>query len=78
MSRSRRKHPFTGWTKTESEKQDKRLANRVDRRINKEILYKTNDDSQTIPKKVTSNIFDMGKDGKIRFDPKKWPESMRK
>lgn len=78
MARSRRKNPVTGNTKARSEKKDKKFANRKDRRLNKEILEATQDDSETLPKKTTSNRWDMDKDGKNRFDPEQWPEGMRK
>ncbi len=78
MSRSHKKNPFCGNTKAMSEKQDKRIANRRDRRINKEILNQTQDESKLLSKKSTSNEWSMDKDGKHRFDPDKFPKGMRK
>jgi len=39
---------------------------------------KTQDDSETLSKKETSNEWDMRKDGKQRFNPDKYPKEMRK
>ena len=78
MSKSQKKNPFCGNTKAKSEKQDKRIANRKDRRINKKILNQTQDDSRLLPKKTTSDEWAMDKDGKHRFDPDEFPKGMRK
>nr|WP_319495185.1 hypothetical protein [uncultured Desulfobacter sp.] len=78
MSRSQKKNPFCGNNKATSEKQDKRIANRIDRRVNKEILNQTQDEGKLLPKKSTSNKWTMDKDGKHRFDPDEFPKGMRK
>lgn len=78
MSRSRKKTPVCGMSTAKSEKQDKRLANRKDRRKNKEILGTTQDDANLLPKKAISNVAEMDKDGKHRFDPEKHQGLMRK
>jgi hypothetical protein len=78
MSRSRRKRPFSGITLAKSEKQEKRLANRRIRRVNKSLLAYTNDETQLRRKREVSNVWCMSKDGKQRFDPETYPELMRK
>ena len=48
MSRSRKKNPIHGITTSDSEKEDKRIANRKERRINKQLLDSTNDDTKLV------------------------------
>ena len=69
MSRSYKKTPVTGITTACSEKQDKRIANRLERRKNKQILKLTEDDICLLKKREVSNDWCMDKDGKMRFDP---------
>jgi retron-type reverse transcriptase len=78
MSRSHRKTPIAGNTCASSEKLDKRVANRRDRRVNREILNASNDDSRTKDRKTTSDPWVMSKDGKQFFNPDGHPELMRK
>ena len=78
MSRSRKKTPITGITTAESEKKDKRLANRSERRINKWLLKYYQDEAKLRAKREVSNVWGMDKDGKQRFDPTKYPQLMRK
>ncbi len=78
MSRSRKKSPFRPVTTTESEKQDKRDANRLDRRVNKYILRSTEDDERLRSRRETSDPWAMGKDGMVRFDPSDEPQYLRK
>ena len=66
MSRSKRKTPITGMTTCESEKQDKRLANRIHRRnikqlINVELEEYTHTDRREFG---FNNVWSFGKDGK--------------
>ena len=78
MSRSRKKNPFHGITSLKSEKEDKRNANRAERRVNNQILQSTGDgDSLKVTNEV-SNVATMDKDGKFRFDPKEFPKLVRK
>ena len=77
MSRSCKKNSFIGVCAV-SDKHDKRLASKRDRRINKFILRKTFDESFLRPKRETSSVWDMAKDGKIRFDSVECPSLMRK
>lgn len=62
MSRSRRKTPITGITIAETEKQDKRLANRNFRRKTKICLALDKEPPYTI--RETSDIWCFDKDGK--------------
>ena len=61
-----------------SEKQEKRVANRRIRRVNKSLLAGTYDETQLRRKREVSNVWCMSKDGKQRFDPELYPELMRK
>ena len=78
MSRSRKKNPFVGMTTAKSEKLEKRLANRRERRVNKSLLALTNDGTRLRAKREVSDVWSMSKDGKQRFDPQKYPKLMRK
>ncbi len=80
MSKSFKKNPIMGNTGDTSEKQDKNLANRMERRKAKEILYSCEDpDDLVIPdKRELFDEWEMNKDGKGIFDPNKYPEYMRK
>ena len=78
MSRSRRKTPVTGITTATTEKDDKRLANRRQRRVNREILEATGDDTRLKHRRETSDPWAMAKDGKGRFDPDRHPGLLRK
>ena len=62
MSRSKKKTPKTGITKAETEKGDKRNANRKFRRKTK-VLVKKGDD-QFVDLKEVSNVWSFDKDGK--------------
>lgn len=63
MSRSYKKHPAGGITTADSEKQDKRLANRAMRRINKARL-KFNPEAIMLNMREVWNLWSMDKDGK--------------
>ncbi len=78
MSRSRKKSPYVGITTAKTEKLDKRVANRHERRINKCSLSYTHDETQLRAKREVSNVWCMSKDGKQRIDPKKYPKLIRK
>jgi len=75
MSRSYRKNPFCGWSCRESEKKDKQLANRALRcRVRAALAT-----GRIIPiQREVSQVYSFSKDGKQRFDPKKYPSGMRK
>ncbi len=78
MSRSERKTPITGITTATSGKQDKRIANRQLRRRVKQLLD-VNPATEVLPlEREVSDVWLMDKDGKIRFDPERHPDLMRK
>ena len=78
MARSQRKTPIRGITTAESEKKDKQLAHRRYRRKMKAVLQQA-PDAEILPHvRDLSNPWSMSKDGRIRFDPKKYPKDMRK
>lgn len=71
MSRSRKKNPVKGITSADSEKEDKRNANRKFRRKIKQEVNKGEDQLPEI--RELSNVWEFDKDGK-RYDkdlPKK-------
>ena len=77
MSRSRRKTPVCGMTKSETEKQDKRLANRKLRRRVRAMLP-VEPDAVLPALREVSCVWCFDKDGKRRFDPREHPGWMRK
>ena len=74
MSRSRKKHAITGVTTARSEKDDKRIINRVIRHKVKSKLRKKNiEELENFLEPEKNEIMDkwnMSKDGKIWFDKK--------
>ena len=78
MSRSRRKTPACGITTAASEKDDKRYAQRAERRINHQLLATSGDGDSLKATRAVSDPWSMDKDGKQRFDPQRFPELMRK
>ena len=64
MSRARRKRPISGITTAESEKQDKRIANRRERHTNRQILGYSLDDTLLMHRRQAGNPWLMDKDGK--------------
>lgn len=62
MSRSRRKTPITGVTTAETEKENKRDANRKLRRLNKIKIHKR--DYDLFQLREISNVWAFDKDGK--------------
>jgi hypothetical protein len=77
MSRSRRKTPICGITTAESEKKDKRIANRKLRRRVRAALHADPDAPLPLLREV-SDPWLMDKDGKMLIDPARHPEIMRK
>lgn len=67
MSKSKRKTPIAGITIEKTEKEDKRIANRRVRHMNKKILNATLDDTQLKDIKEISDVWDFHKDGKQYF-----------
>ena len=72
MSRSRKKRPFCGITCSDSEKWDKRRANRKLRRINKERIRKAVDPDDILPlkKRDVSEIWVFAKDENTMLNQK--------
>lgn len=70
MSRSRRHVPISGITTCRSEKDDKRVYNRIFRRVSAESIRNDSEPLQDI--RAVSDIWNWGKDGKTwhghRFD----------
>lgn len=79
MSRSRRKNPIVGHTTAESEKTDKRLANRRYRRRARQVLGGSDPAGDVIMPHVNevSNVWQFDKDGKQYLDSPE-PKDMRK
>jgi hypothetical protein len=79
VSRSKRKTPITGITTAESEKRDKRIANKNLRRVAKTTIQKNEPEELTLTiLREVSNVWDMKKEGKQYFNEKKNPKFMRK
>jgi len=78
MSRSRRHTPIQGITTADSEKWDKRLANKTLRHHNKILVNKLGENAIPLKMNQVMTPWQMGKDGKQYFDPRKDPKSMRK
>ena len=78
MSHSRKKEPFAGITTAPSEKEDKRQANRLLRHKVRQQLAENPETDVPSAIQDVSDPWAMGKDGKIRFDPEKRPDKMRK
>ena len=77
MSRSRRRTPVCGITTADSEKQDKRIANRKLRRKVR-VAIRADAEVELPARREVSNPWCMDKDGKMRFDPARHPKYMRK
>ena len=67
MARSKKKNPIHGITTAQSEKEDKRFANRAYRRKVKQMIQPDEIvDDLTLPEiREVSNVWDFAKDGKI-------------
>jgi hypothetical protein len=78
MARSKRKTPIRGITTAQSEKKDKQSAHRRYRRKVKAALQQVSDAAIFPHIRELSDPWSMGKDGKVRFDPTKYPKDMRK
>jgi hypothetical protein len=75
MSRSHRKTPVTGITKSESDKRDKVLAHRRQwRRVRTALASGM---VEVITRRKAGDVWSFAKDGKSRFDPRRWPKLMR-
>lgn len=78
MSRSRKHTPICAINGASSEKQDKRLYNRRYRRVCKQHLGVQPGRVLVPHLREYSNLWAMAKDGKVWFDPRRYPERMRK
>ena len=80
MSRSRRHTPIIGMTVADSEKQDKRLANRALRRLARVTLAIYGEEVEVMPViRDVSNVWAFEKDGRQYLDnPALFPREMRK
>lgn len=67
VGKSTKKTPITGITTADTEKQDKRHANRQHRRTNKQILNENLDDTKLKNINEISNLYAFDKDGKYYF-----------
>jgi hypothetical protein len=76
MARSRKKTAVSGNTTADSEKQDKRLANRTYRSTVKQLI-KAGIFSLPLLREM-SNVWNMDKDGKRWHDPETYPKVLRK
>lgn len=76
MSRSYKKTPIYGITNAESEKQDKRIANRRFRRNARQLVKIGKEPPFNI--RVVSNAYSFDKDGKQYFSAMKYPYLLRK
>lgn len=77
MSRSRRKTPVRGITTSDTEKRDKRIANR---RLRRAVRVRLSAEPEGVlpDLREVSSVWCFDKDGKTRFDPGRWPSLMRK
>jgi len=78
MSRSRKKTPIGGMTGAPSEKWDKRVANRRERRCVKEVLAQDPLADVLPTQRELSDPWTMAKDGKRWHDPLRHPGVLKK
>jgi hypothetical protein len=82
MSRSKRNAPVTGLTTAASEKEWKRESNRKLRRATTQIVQQMpfgDPDAIVLPLLAeVANQYSGPKDGKHRFDPRRYPHLLRK
>lgn len=64
MGKSYRKNPITGWSKAESEKRDKQIANQKFRKKSKQKLHQHMLDDLPYDLNEVYDQFSMAKDGK--------------
>ena len=80
MGKFKKKHPFSGIPTSETEKRDKQIANkRLRLRAKQKLKHMEDPDEEVFPEKEeVSNVYNVNKDGKFRFDPELPPKLMRK
>lgn len=79
MSRSYKKTPICGLTTAKSDKEDKRLANRLFRRASRNHIKSNREPFYRL--REVCNVWDFAKDGKIYYDKeavKRYPKVLRK
>lgn len=84
MSHSRRRQPFSsttcsGWNR--GEQAEKRAASRAVRRLTRQALHAQDvecDADIPRPSRAFTDSWMWAKDGKLRFDPRRSPELLRK
>ena len=79
MSRSFRKTPICGFTTANSNKEDKRLANRRFRRASRNRIKSNREPFYRL--REVCNVWDFAKDGKMYYDKeavKRYPKVLRK
>jgi hypothetical protein len=74
MARSKRKNPFVPLNNATSEKKDKQVANRQQRRVARHAI----ETGKEIPCVAKTGSWVFSKDGKVRINPKEQPRLMRK
>lgn len=77
MSRSRRKAPFIGVTAAPSDKASKRVSSHALRQAQDRAVV-TDPESPLPTVHQALDRRDTAKEGKVRIDPKGWPQAMRK
>ena len=79
MSRSYKKTPITSFTTAKSDKEDKKLANRLFRRASRNRI-KSNREPFYLLREVC-DVWDFAKDGRVYYDKeavKRYPKVLRK
>ena len=66
MSRSKRKTPIFAYTSSTSEKQDKRIWNKIFRRVSKLLIQ--NDKDLPLKLAAVANVWEGSKDGKYYWN----------
>jgi hypothetical protein len=79
MSRSVRRSPFCGFTTAETERDWKAETNRKLRRASVRAMLRQDPEALVMPlKHEVKNQYSGPKDGRMRFDPERHPNLMRK
>lgn len=79
MSRSYRKTPITSFTTAKSDKEDKKLANRLFRRASRNRIKSNREPFYRL--REVCDVWDFAKDGKVYYDKeavKRYPKVLRK
>lgn len=79
MSRSYKKTPITAFTAAKSDKEDKKLANRLFRRASRNRIKSNREPFYRL--REVCDVWDFAKDGKMYYDKeavKRYPKILRK